>query len=200
MERLIGIDESLPDFVIGCDPGPEHCAFALIRRNDDGTLGLIDVAYPHWTDLIDDFDEGINRVVPFGGTCGVVFAYEKVTSRYGAIPGATTYDTCRNAGIAVARMVRYGVEAVYGLGTVDWRVALGGRTNLSDAETHAAIVSVLGEEQDKRLSALAKDLKKCYNMAKPIGCHLRDAVGVAIGAFLMKRHGTPVSAREVWHV
>lgn len=196
MERLIGLDETLPGVVVGCDPGPEHCAFVALERRGDGTLTLRGAAYPEWRELVTD-PGALAKVVP---DAEFAFAYEKVTSRYGAMPGATTYDTCRNAGVALVRMVQAGAKAVYGLGTVDWRVALGGRTNLSDAEVHAALVSVLGEEQDRTLSALAKEIKKWYNMPRPVGCHLRDAAGTAAGAFLMKRHGTPVSAREVWHV
>jgi hypothetical protein len=82
---------------------------------------------------------------------------------------------------------------------VDWRVALGGRTNLSDAEVRAELVRVLGSEQDKAVAGMAKGLKQQYGLEKPIGCHLRDAVGVAVGAFMMKRHGVPASEREVWH-
>lgn len=196
MERIVGIDPGLPDFVIGCDPGPERCAFALVRRTAPDALAVEGVAYPLWTDLLGGIDAA-GTLVPHRG--GFAFAYEKVTSRYGACPGATTYDTCRNAGVCVARLVRAGASAVYGLGTVDWRVALGGRTNLSDAEVHAELRRILPRESEDLVNSEARRLKKEYNLDKPIGCHLRDAVGVAVGAYLMKRHGTPVSAREVWH-
>lgn len=195
-ERLIGLDGDLPDFVLGCDPGPERCAFALVRRDGD-TLDVEALDYPAWQDLAASPTRALARVVP--RTCApFALAYEKVTSRYGAMPGATTYDTCRNSGVVMGAAVRANAEAVYALGTVDWRVALGGRSNLKDSEVRAELVRLLGEEADSRVTAVAKSLKKEYNLPKPIGCHLRDAVGVAVGAYLMSRRGTPVVAREVW--
>lgn len=199
MERLIEVDTDLSKFMIGCDPGPERCALALVIRNDViGCLQVEGVAYPRWEDILDESPSAISAVIPMMG--GMSLAYEKVTSRYGACPGATTYDTCRNSGVVLARFVRAGITAAYGLGTADWRVALGGRTNLSDAEVHAELKRILPDESEDLVNSEAKRLKKCYNLDKPIGCHLRDAVGVAVGAYLMKRHGTPASAREVWHV
>lgn len=195
MERLIGVDESLGNLVVGCDPGPEHCAFAFVSY--DGTFQVKGLAYPRWDDLFGVRCPELEAAIP---SRGFVFAYEKMTTRYGAVPGATTYDTCRNSGIAVFRMVRDGAIRVFGLGTVDWRVALGGRTNLKDSETRAALIQILGKDADAFITAEAARLKKLHGLDKPIGCHLRDAVGVAIGAYLMKRHGTPASEREVWHV
>lgn len=198
METLIGVDEGVTKFVIGCDPGPERCALALVSRNDViGCLQVDGVAYPRWDELIGDSDESLSAVLP--RVRNFSLAYEKVTSRYGACPGTTTYDTCRNSGVVISRFVREGASAVYGLGTVDWRVSLGGRTNLTDAEVHAELRRILPSESEDLVNAEARRMKKEYNLCKPIGCHLRDAVGVAVGAYLMKRHGTPVSAREVWH-
>lgn len=196
MERLIGVDESLGNLVVGCDPGPERCALALVSYN--GTFSIQGLAYPKWEAMLGTDCKEYASVIPSCGS-SYVFAYEKVTARYGAVPGATTFDTCRNAGVVVSAMVRAGVDQVFGLGTVDWRVALGGRTNLKDSETRAALIQILGKDADAFITAEASRLKKAYGLEKPIGCHLRDAVGVAIGAYLMKRHGTPASEREVWH-
>ena len=196
-ESIIGIDDALTD-VIGCDPGPDHCAIARVTRCRDNTLVVVAGAYPHWHELVTGVMKTTAGVV-VPPDRGFVFAYEKVTSRYGACPGATTYDTCRNAGVALSWMANRGASHVFGLGTVDWRVALGGRANLSDSEVRAELTRVLGLEQEKVISGMAKTLKKVYNLDKPIGCHLRDAVGVAVGAFLMKRHGVAVDEREVWH-
>lgn len=196
-ESIVGIDDDLTH-VIGCDPGPEHCAFAHVFRRPDNTLVVDACAYPHYRELIDE--RGVVYAVGelFPRVSRFAFCYEKVTSRYGACPGATTYDTCRNSGLALRWAVSKGAGRVYGLGTVDWRVALGGRTNLSDSEVRAELVRILGPEQDRLVLDMAKSLKHQCSLDKPIGCHLRDAVGVAVGAFLMKRHGVPVSEREVW--
>ena len=196
MERVIGVDSELGGLVIGCDPGPDRCALALVEY-DGSFFHVRGLAYPRWDSMFGTSCTDLAAVLPFFGDFS--FAYEKVTTRYGAVPGATTYDTCRNAGVLIGVMVRAGASAVYGLGTVDWRVALGGRTNIKDSETRAALISILGSDQDKFISAEAAKLKKEYNLDKPIGSHLRDAVGVAIGAYLMKRHGTPASAREIYH-
>lgn len=196
-ERLIGLDGDLPDFVLGCDPGPERCALALVRRDGD-TLDVTALDYPAWQELAASPGCALARVVPSNPHTPFALAYEKVTSRYGAMPGATTYDTCRNSGIVICAAVRTETRAVYALGTVDWRVALGGRSNLKDSEVRAELVRLLGEETDSRVTAVAKSLKKEYNLPKPIGCHLRDAIGVAVGAYLMRRRGTPINAREVW--
>lgn len=194
-ESIVGIDDTLTH-VVGCDPGPEHCAFARVLRLPDSRLAVVAAAYPSYRELIDGGARVLGELFPKGG---FAFCYEKVTSRYGACPGATTYDTCRNSGLALRWAVDNGADRAYGLGTVDWRVALGGRTNLSDAEVRAELVRVLGPEQDKAVAGMAKSLKQQYKLEKPIGCHLRDAVGVAVGAFMMKRHGVPASEREVWH-
>lgn len=195
-EMQVGVDESLAD-VIGCDPGPVHCAFARVRRGADGALRLVALAYPRWDELLGDPRGGPLREVVAGGR--FAFAYEKVTCRYGASVGATTYDTCRNSGVAVAAMARAGAESAMALGTVDWRCALGGRANLTDAEVRAGLLAALGPESDAAFRRAARAAKEAYSLPKPVGGHLRDAAGVAAGAFLMARRGVPARAREVWH-
>ena len=193
--KIIGVDTEIPNMVVGCDPGPEHCALILVEHSENG-FNICGGCYPTWQEIMTK-GSSVNEVIPFGRH--FVFAYEKVTTRYGAVPGATTYDTCRNAGVCVARFSQL-ADAVYALGTVDWRVALGGRTNLKDSEVRAELINILGKTGEGVIGAIAKRYKDAYKLDKPIGCHLRDAAGVAIGAFLMKRHGTSVKEREVWHV
>lgn len=200
---LIGLDTSLPRAIIGCDPGPTHCAFALVIC-DGQSLTLYDAWYVPVESMLANnnwsIEEFLGDVVEAGimpRTYGV--AFEKVTTRYGAVPGATTYDTCRNSGIVTMLAASSpGCRKVYAVGTVDWRVALGGSTHMSDAEVRRELTNIYGDEAMKRVARSASQAKKQLGLDKPCGCHMRDAAGVVTGLYLMRRHGTPASARLIW--
>lgn len=196
--ELICLDESIPDAIVGCDPGPEYCAFALVTRQEN-KLTLARADYWPVSNMIFDTALCDKRLpVVFGFTRPFGFAFEKMTMRYGAIPGATTFDTCRNSGVALVAAALSGAKEAYGLGTSDWRVAFGGAVNIKDSEVRREIINLFGDEADKYLRERSNFAKAAYKLKDPATPHLRDAVGVAVGAFMMKRRGVSATARLVW--
>lgn len=197
----------VPRLVVGCDPGPEFCAYALVAR-EGSRLVLSTVQYICVSELLRPFqprptpDERarpeFNRV--FGGLLGdkFVFAFEKMTTRYGAIPGATVFDTCRNSGVCLASAVSYGAVHVYAISPSDWRLAFCGASNATDAATRAALIECFGSGAEGAIQAESKRAKTAYGLSKPVTSHLRDAVGVAAGLFLLKRRGCDPATRVVW--
>lgn len=195
---IIDLDNDLANVVVGCDPGPEYCAFAGVARVGN-SLVLGGLAYVPMKDLVtgimlartlDVLDGMLRR--PF------CFVYEKMTARFGSLPGATVFDTARNSGVCLAAAAVSGARSIYAVSPVDWRVAFANRASLRDSETRAALIDFFGEDADKRLQKYASARKRELGLKQTIGCHLRDAAGVAAGAFLMKRRGAAVATRRVW--
>lgn len=181
--------------VVGCDPGPEHCAVIGIQgpslpngAMDTHSAEIMFVGYPSVKELMSITDW---KCFPFlaemNGCFHTVLAIEKVTSRFGMNIGSTTFDTCRNSGIVIASFNRVatGFEKIYCFGNVDWRIPVTGCARGGDSKTRLSLIELYGEEFMKELDRKAKELKAEYSLAKPIGCHLRDALGVATGVSLI---------------
>lgn len=202
-----GIDRiDAPRAVVGCDPGPEFCAFALVLR-DGAVLRLAETRYIPVGDLIDSMVCGSVRnswlnarrsFTSVKADAPFVFAFEKMSTRYGAVPGATTFDTCRNSGICQAHATLAGAKKVYGLSASDWRVAFGGSPHMKDSETRAEIINLFGEDADREIQRVSKAAKERHSLDKPVSGHMRDAVGVAAGVYFLPRRGVSIASRLVW--
>lgn len=191
------LDNDVPNAVLGCDPGPTHCAFALVTRSGN-SLTLASVDYVPLARLVDAAVGAWRISCVSGWTRPFAFAFEKVTTRYGSVPGATTFDTCRNSGVALVAAVAFGAKESYGLATTDWRVALGGSPRMKDSEVRRELIELFGEEADKYVARRAREMKESLCIKESPACHIRDAVGVAVGTYLMKRRGVAAADRIVW--
>ena len=181
--------------VVGCDPGPVNCAVVCIQgpslsggAMDTHHAELMFVGYPSVKELMSlstwKCRASLTEIISCFHT---VLAVEKVTSRFGMNIGSTTFDTCRNSGILIASLDRVatGFEKIYCFGNVDWRIPVTGCARGGDAKTRLSLIELYGEEFMKELDKKAKELKAEYALDKPIGCHLRDALGVATSVSLI---------------
>lgn len=180
-----GIDTTIPKVVMGCDPGPEYSAFAAVQRVGD-SLQLLGVAYESNRKLIEtcvtmeNLDAlRLTKEIP-------LLLIESVGARYGMTPGATVFNTARAAGIITARFAPR-AKCIKTILPIHWRLTLGDTVRMSDADVRAALIDMLGEDADKMIALIARTEKNRHKLAKPIGCHLRDAAGVAVSAFLANR-------------
>ncbi len=196
-DDIMFLDDGVPNAVLGCDPGPTHCAFALVTRQGN-KLTLASVDYAPVARLV-SYSTGAAPQWPVTAwSRPFAFAFEKVTTRYGSVPGATTFDTCRNSGVALVAAAAAGAEEAYGLATTDWRVALGGSPRMKDSEVRRELIELFGEEADKYVARRAREMKESLRIKEPPACHIRDAIGVAVGTYLMKRRGAAAADRVVW--
>lgn len=183
--------------IVGCDPGPVYCAFAAVDTTPGGDVSFAGCDYVPVAAILSGKCLFRREPAKPAGYLGMTwrqvddglrnyaFAYEKMSARYGAFPGATTYDTCRNSGVVLADAVRNRhCSVAYALGTADWRVALGGHANLSDAEVHQLLIDALGEDADAELASASRALKKLLGLKDPCSCHMRDALACALGLAL----------------
>ena len=180
--------------VIGCDPGPTNCAVIGIQGPALSSVGmdthraeLMFVGYPSVKELMSISTWRCHSALVEMVNCfHTVLAVEKVTSRFGMNIGSTTFDTCRNSGIVIMSLnVGLGFEKIYCFGNVDWRIPVTGCARGGDSKTRLSLLELYGDEFMKELDRKAKELKTEYSLAKPIGCHLRDALGVATGVSLI---------------
>lgn len=182
------------DFVIGCDPGPEHSAFAVIDCRDG--LKVAKVEYVPNSSL---------RTFTYGsdvlGVAGIVdsirtfmtFAFERCAVQSGGA-NQLVFETCMAAGEIRHLMERsYGTERCHSFTPSDWRYVLTGKGCANDANVRAVLLTLV-PDCDRICRGYSMKAKKMYDLRKPITSHLRDAVGVALATgFVGYRRGLSLS-------
>lgn len=168
--------------VVGCDPGPEHSAFALVTTEGNQI-------YCPWVRYISNAEIFDGSATDFGElfpTPAAAFVYEK-TVNHGRVVGAQVFNTCAASGMIryLARSCGLAQSAVVAVSPSMWRFVTVGFGSAKDSETRETLENGLQIPGIKELiNAESKRAKKEYGLTKPCTSHLRDAVGVAAAALL----------------
>lgn len=197
--------EAVHPYVIGCDPGPKHSAFALIGTNPGPRL--VDLAYVRnrdlskvadWTHFVRALDDAsLNRT--FHTLAASAIALEKCGARFGISGNALLFETCMAAGV-VRSLADRGPEPglAFAFAPADWRYVLCGKGGAKDTNVRDILLTVM-PDCDRLVKRCSKELKKKMNLTKPITSHLRDAIGVALATgFVKYRTGKPVHDFPMW--
>lgn len=174
------------DYVLGCDPGPEHCAFALVKTTPSPSL--VDCAYvpnevicrSHGRDFLAALDRHSGRGAireALMNRGGVLFAFEKCAVQAGGA-NAMVFETCMMAG-ELRREARAQLWDACAFSPSDWRYIVAGRGNANDTIIRNILLTLL-PECDTITRSCSTGIKKMLKLRKPITSHLRDAVGVAL--------------------
>lgn len=184
-------------YILGCDPGPEHSAFALVRCDDETHKPCVEaVSYVEnelinlhdWSEfhtLLSEFGNGY-----FAGITGshVTYAFERCSVQSGGA-NAMVFETCMVAGEIRYIMRRNPLCSMHSFAPSDWRYILTGKGCANDANVRAVLLTLI-PECDILTRSYSNKAKKMYDLKKPITCHLRDAIGVALATgFVNYRKG-----------
>lgn len=184
LSSCVEADRAGLDFVVcGCDPGPTHSAFVILRMDKStGKISCSDALYLSNECLEVTSMWSPCRDLSYWGYD--VFAYERVACQ-GRIVGKTVFDTAAMSGV-IRHVFRAVFEAKNGVSFAPsmWRYIVTGVGSAKDSDTKAALEDAGIENLDSKIKEEMKLAKKRYNLTKPCGCHLRDAAGVALATFM----------------
>ena len=168
-------------WILGCDPGPEHSAFALVDCL--GTPKVTALCYaPN-----DKIGWSASQDFPnlLSGWSGMDFS--PVTR-----PGLV-FETCMTAGEIRYLVGRNPCAALYSFTPSEWRYVLTGQACAKDANVRHLLLT-LDPECDIIVRSYSTKAKKMLGLRKPITSHLRDAIGVAYACgFVRFRKGLELS-------
>lgn len=194
---MISFLKSEYEYVIGCDPGPEHSAFALL---DMWKREVIDVAYvPNVEFSKCTTFRSFTGLLTKSGATGKqfshvldewfrksAFVFEKCGVQAGGA-NAMVFETCMTAG-EIRHLAGYMMNC-YAFLPSDWRYILTGKGSANDTIVRNVLLT-LTPNCDILTRSYSTKAKKMLNLKKPITSHLRDAVGVALASgFLDYRKG-----------
>lgn len=186
--------EPADEWILGCDPGPEHSAFALVHCAD-GKARLRSVSYVEnelitlhdwneFTILLESFGSG--GFAPVAGK--VLYAFERCAVQSGGA-NSMVFETCMVAGEVRYIMRRNQLCRMCAFSPSDWRYILTGKGCANDANVRNLLLTLL-PECDTICRSYSRKAKEMYGLRKPITSHLRDAVGVAMATgFVGYRRG-----------
>ena len=194
---MIKFFENPSKWILGCDPGPEHSAFALLKCDDATHKPSIEaVSYVEnelinlhdwsefWT-ILDGFGKG--SFINIAGA-GVTYAFERCAVQAGGA-NAMVFETCMVAGEIRYVMRRNPMCSMHSFTPSEWRYILTGKGCANDANVRAILLTLV-PDCDTIFRSYSKKAKKMYELKKPITSHLRDAVGVALATgFVNYRRG-----------
>ena len=183
------------DFIIGCDPGPAHSAFALVYC-DGMDPDVVDMAYvpngriaevrdpSEFYKLLDECSDSnkyfTESVTAKASTCAFVF--EKCGVQAGGA-NALVFETCMTAG-AIRQLMGHLANDSFAFSPSDWRYVLTGKGSANDTIVRNVLLTLTPncDILSRRFSTKAK---KELNLKKPITSHVRDAAGVALALGLL---------------
>ncbi len=195
---MIKFFEKPSKWILGCDPGPEHSAFALLRCDDATNNPSVEaVSYVSNANVaaldceslwgyLTGYGSG-ESFAPIRGR-DITYAFERCAVQAGGA-NAMVFETCMTAG-----ELRYMVGSnhncrMHSFTPSEWRYVLTGRGCANDANVRAVLLTLV-PDCDTILRGYSKKAKKMYELKKPITSHLRDAVGVALATgFVNYRKG-----------
>ena len=194
---MIKFFENPSKWILGCDPGPEHSAFALLKCDDETHKPSIEaVSYVEnelinlhdWSEfwmILDGFGKG--SFINIAGA-GVTYAFERCAVQAGGA-NAMVFETCMVAGEIRYVMRRNPMCSMHSFTPSEWRYILTGKGCANDANVRAILLTLV-PDCDTIFRSYSKKAKKMYELKKPITSHLRDAVGVALATgFVNYRRG-----------
>lgn len=194
---MIKFFERPSKWILGCDPGPEHSAFALVKCDDATHKPSVEaVSYVEnklinlhdWNEfwmLLDGFGKG--SFADITGT-GLTYVFERCSVQAGGA-NAMVFETCMVAGEIRYIMRRNNMCSMHSFSPSEWRYMLTGKGCANDANVRAVLLTLV-PECDTILRSYSKKAKKMYELKKPITSHLRDAIGVALATgFVNYRKG-----------
>ena len=194
---MIKFFERPSKWILGCDPGPEHSAFALVKCDDATRKPSVEaVSYVEnelinlhdWNEfwmLLDRFGEG--SFADITGT-GLTYVFERCSVQAGGA-NAMVFETCMVAGEIRYIIRRNKMCSMHSFSPSDWRYILTGKGCANDANVRAILLTLV-PDCDTILRSYSKKAKKMYELKKPITSHLRDAIGVALATgFVNYRKG-----------
>ena len=177
------------DWILGCDPGPEHSAFALVdcRKtprvaalsyvpNDEinltGTSAFVSLL-DGWSDM--DFS-------PVGGQ-SITYAFERCAVQTGGA-NAMVFETCMVAGELRYILRRNPFLEMHSFTPSEWRYVITGKGSAKDANVRDVLLTLF-PECDILCRSYSRKAKAMHELKKPITPHLRDAIGVAAACGLV---------------
>ena len=194
---MIKFFERPSKWILGCDPGPEHSAFALVKCDDETRRPSVEaVSYVEnvlinlhdWNEfwmLLGRFGEGSFAYI---ADAGLTYAFERCSVQAGGA-NAMVFETCMVAGEIRYIMRRNKMCSMHSFSPSEWRYMLTGKGCANDANVRAVLLTLV-PECDTILRRYSKKAKKMYELKKPITSHLRDAIGVALATgFVNYRKG-----------
>lgn len=194
---MIKFFEKPSKWILGCDPGPEHSAFALLKCDDETHKPSVEAVSYVENELINlhDWREFPTLLSEFGygnfaGISGssVTYAFERCSVQAGGA-NSLVFETCMVAGELRYIMRRNLMCSMHSFAPSDWRYVLTGKGCANDANVRAILLTLV-PDCDTILRSYSKKAKKMYELKKPITSHLRDAVGVALATgFVNYRKG-----------
>lgn len=174
-----------PCTVVGCDPGPEFSALAVITCRG-GDYEFLGAEYVNNRDLtspsfcIHFWDRaGAGAVRP------VFFAYEKCGAQ-GKTPGESTFETAAMSG-EIRRAFRNHVTATYAMRSSDWRHAIAGAGNAKTGLVYVEICALFpgtggGSDPWRGVKNKPGPLWALHEAGRGGNMdHVKDALGVAMG-------------------
>lgn len=195
---MIKFFEKPSKWILGCDPGPEHSAFALLRCDDatrNPSVEAVSYVSNAGVAALDceslwGYLTGCGSGESFAPIRGrdITYAFERCAVQAGGA-NAMVFETCMAAG-----ELRYMVGSnhncrMHSFTPSEWRYVLTGRGCANDANVRAVLLTLV-PDCDTILRGYSKKAKKMYELKKPITSHLRDAVGVALATgFVNYRRG-----------
>lgn len=197
---MISFLKSEYEFVLGCDPGPEHSAFALL---DMRKREVMDVAYvPNVKFGACTGYQSFVSLLCREGSSGKfydtllndygksAFVFEKCGVQAGGA-NAMVFETCMTAG--EIRHLAGLMLPSYAFLPSDWRYILSGKGSANDTIIRNILLT-LTPNCDTITRSYSTKAKKMLNLKKPITSHLRDAAGVALASgFLDYRKGLEIT-------
>ena len=194
---MIKFFERPSKWILGCDPGPEHSAFALVKCDDAPHKPTVEaVSYVEnelinlhdWNEfwmLLDVFGEG--SFADITGP-GLTYVFERCSVQAGGA-NAMVFETCMVAGEIRYIIRRNKMCSMHSFSPSEWRYMLTGKGCANDANVRSVLLTLV-PECDTILRRYSKKAKKMYELKKPITSHLRDAIGVALATgFVNYRKG-----------
>lgn len=189
------------DWVLGCDPGPEHSALALLDCR--GTPRVHALCYAPNARLADLCERDFVRMLgawsgmdfrPIDSARRVVYAFERCSVQAGGA-NAMVFETCMMAG-ELRHMMRpfmYSAADMHSFTPSEWRYVLTGQACAKDTNVRNLLLT-LDPECDILVRSYSTKAKKMLGLRKPITSHLRDAIGVAYACgFVGFRKGLELS-------
>ena len=195
---MIKFFERPSKWILGCDPGPEHSAFALIKCDDATHKPTVEaVCYmPNYTIGVLSGKAFVSSLTSYGSGgsfepvwgCKPTYAFERCSVQAGGA-NAMVFETCMVAG-EIRHIIRGNPTCrMHSFSPSDWRYLLTGKGCANDANVRAILLTLI-PDCDTLLRSYSKKAKKMYELKKPITSHLRDAVGVALATgFVNYRKG-----------
>lgn len=192
--------------ILGCDPGPEYSALAMVVARKDtlkpccsGAAFIsnedLNACNSKWDVITQFFPYGCRSLVDFP----MVFSYERVANQ-GRIVGKQVFDTCAMSG-SLCRHARHDlkVDAIASFTPSGWRYIVTGLGNAKDSETRRVLEDFDIEYMKEHLNNASRFAKTRYNYAKSCMPHLRDAIGAALANFLTwQRMGDEMTQHVLW--